>query len=139
MNFFSNFIPNKLFTFNDKDPPWMSDYLKNKIKWCNKIYAEYLNENNESIDYITLQDVIAEVSELVCKSKDYYHKQLARKLTNPKTSSKTYWSILKTFYNGNKVPLIPRQVINNKLEPDHFNNVFASKCTPLKMTVFYPH
>ena len=78
------------------------------------------------------------MSELVCKSKDDYHKQLARKLTNPKTSSKTYWSILKTFYNGRKVPLIPPLVINNKLEADfkrkadHFNNFFASKCTPLK-------
>ena len=78
------------------------------------------------------------MSELVCKSKDDYHKQLARKLTNPKTSSKTYWSILKTFYNGKKVPLIPPLVINNKLESDfkrkadHFNNFFASKCTLLK-------
>ena len=135
MNVFSNFIPNKLVTFNDKDPPWMSEYLKNKIQWRN---AEYLNENNESIEYTTLQNVIGEVSELVCKSKDDYHKQLARKLTNPKTSSKTYWSILKTFYNGKKVPLIPSLVINNKLEPDfkrksdHFNKFFASKCTPLK-------
>ena len=118
MNVFSNFIPNKLVTFNDKDPPWMSEYLKNKIKWRNRIYAEYLIENNESIDYITLENVIAEVSELVCKSKDDYHKQLARKWTNPKTSSKTYWSILKTFYNGKKVSLIPPVVINNKLEPD---------------------
>ena len=138
MNVFSNFIPNKLVTFNDKDPPWMSEYLKNKIKWRNKIYAEHLNENNGSIDYTTLQNVIVEVSELVCKSKDDYHKQLARKLTNPKTSSKTYWSILKTFYNGKKVPLIPPLVINNKLEPDfkrkadHFNKFFASRCTPLK-------
>ena len=54
-----------------------------------KVYAEYLNEKNESVDYITLQNVMAEVSELVCKTKDDYHKQLARKLTNPKTSSKT--------------------------------------------------
>ena len=104
----------------------MSEYLKNKIKWHNKIYAEYLNQNNESIDYITLQNVIVEVSELVCKSKDDYHKQLARKLTNPRTCSKTYWSILKTL------------VINNKLEPDfkrktdHFNKFFALKCTLLK-------
>ena len=26
MNVFSNFIPYKLVTFNDKDPPWMSEY-----------------------------------------------------------------------------------------------------------------
>ena len=48
MNVFSNFISNKFVTFNDKGPPWMSEYLKNKIKWRNEIYAEYLNENNES-------------------------------------------------------------------------------------------
>ena len=84
-----------------------------------------------------LQNVIAEVSELVRKNKDGHHKQLARKLTNLKTSSKRYRPILKTFYNGRKVPLIPSLVINNKLEPDfkrkadHFNNFSASKCTPL--------
>ena len=50
MNVFSNFIPNKLVTFYDKDPLWMSEHLKKKIKWRNKIYAEYLNENNESVD-----------------------------------------------------------------------------------------
>ena len=106
----------------------MSEYSKKKIKWCKKIYAEHLNENNESVDYITLQNVKSEVSELVSKSKDDYHKHLARKL--------------KTFFNGKKVPLIPPLVINNKLEPDfkrkadHFNNFFASKCTPLQKLVF---
>ena len=45
--FFSNFILNRLVTLNNKNPPWMSEYLKNKIKWHNKIYAEYRNENNE--------------------------------------------------------------------------------------------
>ena len=81
-------------------------------------YANLSCISKKSIDYITLQNVTVEVSELVCKSKDDYHKHLARKLTNPKTSSKTYWSILKTFYNGKKVPLIPPLVINNKLQPD---------------------
>ena len=81
---------------------------------------------------------MAEVSELVCKTKDDYHKQLARKLTNPKTSSKTYWSILKTFYNGRKVLLTPLLVINNKLEADfkrkadHFNNFFCFKMYTIK-------
>ena len=92
-----------------------------------------------SVDYITLQNIIAEVSELVCKRKRDYHKQLARKLT----SSKTYWSILKTFYNGKKVP--PPLVINYKLEAyfkrkaDHFYNFFASKCTPLKKDSLLPN
>ena len=31
MDVFSNFIPNKLVTFNDKDPPWMTLNLRDKI------------------------------------------------------------------------------------------------------------
>ena len=38
MNFFSNFIPNKLVTFNDKDPLWMTPNLRNKINCKNGIY-----------------------------------------------------------------------------------------------------
>ena len=43
---------------------------------------------------------------------------LANKLSNPSTSSKTYWSILKTFCNNKKIPLIPPVFIGNKLESD---------------------
>ena len=32
MNVFSNYIPNKLITINDKDLPWMNNEIKNKIK-----------------------------------------------------------------------------------------------------------
>ena len=45
---------------------------------------------------------------------------------------------MKRFYNGRTVLLTPLLVINNKLEADfkrkadHFNNLFASKCTSLK-------
>ena len=32
ISIFSNFIPNKLVTFDDIDPPWMTERLKEKIK-----------------------------------------------------------------------------------------------------------
>ena len=32
-NVFSNFIPNKFVTFNDKDPHWMSEYLNGVTKY----------------------------------------------------------------------------------------------------------
>ena len=32
MNVFSYYIPNQLITIDDKDPPWMNDEIKNKIK-----------------------------------------------------------------------------------------------------------
>ena len=46
----------------------------------------------------------------------YIH--LSKKLNNPSTRSKTYWSILKSSYKGNKVPLIPPLLVNNKIVSD---------------------
>ena len=80
---------------------------------------------------------IMNVSEDISKSKEQYCDCLAKKLNNPMTSPKTYWAIMKTFYNGKKIPLIPPLLVNDKLECDfglkanHFNEFFASKCTPL--------
>ena len=52
-------------------------------------------------------------------------------------NTKTYWSILETFYNGKKVSIIPPLLINDKLISDFeiksnlFKKFFASQCTPL--------
>ena len=52
---------------------------------------------------------------------------LHNKLIDPTTSSKTYWSFVKTFYNGRKIPIVYPLLVNNKLESDfkkkvhHFN------------------
>ena len=41
INIFFNFVPSKCVTFDDSDPPWMNDYIKNKIKWKHQIYKIY--------------------------------------------------------------------------------------------------
>ena len=38
MNISSNFPPDKLVTFGDRDLPWMNDYVNGKIKWKNQLY-----------------------------------------------------------------------------------------------------
>ena len=59
------------------------------------------------------------------------------KPNSSKTSSKTYQSILKTFYNGQKIPIIPPILTDGKLKFDikiranYCNNFFASQCNPL--------
>ena len=137
INIFSNFIPNKLVTFDDKDPPWMTEKLKEKIKWKHKVYRDYLKNGKTEADYMYVHHAISEVSQLISESKDKYYNKLAMKLNNPKTSSKTYWSILKTFYNGRKIPIIPPILKDGKLESDfkikanYYNNLFASQCSPL--------
>ena len=49
-----------------------------------------------------LQEAINEVSKIMSKEKEEYYYHLVSKLNNPSTSATTYWSILKTFYNGKK-------------------------------------
>ena len=57
---------------------------------------------------------------------------------NPLLQGKTYWSILKTFYNGKKIPLIPPLLLRDKFvtdmkaKADIFNNFFAEQCAPWK-------
>ena len=137
MNVFSNLTSNKLVTFNDKDPLWMTSNLRDKINWKNSIYKDYLKNGKINYHYIKLQHVISEVSVAISKRKDEYHRQIAQKLSDPSASSKTYWSILKIFYNGKKVPITPPLLINNKLDAyfkikaNYFNSFLASKCTPL--------
>ena len=42
----------------------------------------------------------------------------ANRTINCGPSPKTYWAIMKTFYNGKKAPLIPPLLVNDKLECD---------------------
>ena len=75
------------------------------------------------------------MSEVILKRKNDYHRKLSDKLNDPETSAKAYWSILKTLYNGKKIPLILPILVNNKLisnfkeKANYFNNFFTSHCT----------
>ena len=93
----------------------MNDFVKTKIKFKNQLYNTYIKNGYKDNDYNMLQEAINEVSKIISKRKEEYHYHLASKLNSPSTSAKTYWSILKTFYNGKKVPLIPPLKIGNTL------------------------
>ena len=115
----------------------MTDFIKSKIEWRNNIYKIFQNSSKNLAGYNILEQAITEVSDLIYEKKNDYYNALAKKLSDPKTSSKTYWSILKTFYNTKKVAIIPPILIENKLETDffkkanYFNEFFASKYAPL--------
>ena len=55
-----------------------------------------------------------DLSEIILKRIENYYRLLSDKLTDSHTSAKPYWSLLKTLYNGKKIPLIPLILINIK-------------------------
>ena len=106
MNIFTNYIPNKYITTDDRDPPWMNKTLKNK----NKLKKSLHKSNN----FIEKQTLSTEISDMILKRKEKYYHHLSLKLNSPNSSAKTYWSIPNSFYNDTKVPLIPPLLVNNK-------------------------
>ena len=81
---------------------------------------------------------ITKLNELISSTKNLYYENLGKKLNNPLIQAKTYWSILKTFYNEKKILVVPPLLVRDtfltyiKAKTSIFNNVFAEQCTPLK-------
>ena len=73
MNIFSNYIPSKYITVDDKDPPWMMGAIKNKINLKKSL--------SRSKNFIGIQNLAIEISELISiRKKEYYNKISQRNL-----------------------------------------------------------
>ena len=62
INDFSNFVPKMIATFDDRDPPWMTEYIKIKIQQLDNIYKNYLRSSKSNQDYQCLQSAIDDIS-----------------------------------------------------------------------------
>ena len=118
LNVFRNYAPNKYITIDDKDPVWMNAIIKSKKETKNKLYQQYIQNGRFESDLVFIESLIAELNDLISYTKDLYYESLAKKLNNPLLQAKTYWSILKSFYNDRKVPLIPPLLIDDKFVTD---------------------
>ena len=65
-----------------------------------------------------IETFTTEVNDLMTSTEDLHYKNLSKRLNNPLLQAKTYWSILKTFYNNKKIPIIPPLRIDDKLVTD---------------------
>ena len=97
LNVFTNNVSNKVIIVDDEDPPWMTDFIKSNIEWWNNIYKFFQDSFKNLAEYNILQQAITKVSDLIYEKKNDYYNALAKKMSEHKTSLKTYWSILKTF------------------------------------------
>ena len=116
----------------------MNETIKSEIKTKNKLYTQYIENGRFESDFMMIETLKTEINDLITSTKDLYHNNLAKRLNNPLLQAKTYWSILKTFYNYKKIPIIPPLLIDDKFVTDIqtkaniFNKFFADQCTPLK-------
>ena len=105
--------------------------LKTKLNKKNEPFKLY--KNRMGANFSNLQNLSQDLSELMTKRKEDCNRHLFNKLNDPQSSPKTFWKILKTFYNGNKIPLIPPIIVSDKPasdyeeKPNHFDKFFASQ------------
>ena len=59
-----------------------------------------MTNNRLVVDRVRLPKAGAELANIIKSSKENFYNNLAKKLNNPNTSGKTYWSMMKTFING---------------------------------------
>ena len=76
--------------------------------------------------------------------KERYINTFSKKLDDPSTMPKAYWSILNTFLNNKKIPNIPLLNVNGKIilnlekKAELFNSHFASQCTRINNSSVLP-
>ena len=79
LNIFSNYMPNKYITIDDKDPAWMNEAIKLKIKAKDNIYKKYIHNGRFESDFDLLEALITELNELSYATKALYYENLGKK------------------------------------------------------------
>ena len=136
-NILSNFRPHEAITFDGRDPPWINSQVKHLINEKNAIYKNYLKNNKSNLSFETFQSFRSQLSSLIASLKKKYYSKVAKRLLDYSASTKTYWSILKTFLNNKKIPVLPpifydnRFITDFKQKAEIFNSQFFKQCTRL--------
>ena len=100
-----NFVPNKLITVDDRDPPWMTEKIKKLLKDKSKLYKLYIKNGRKIGVYEKLLNMTNNITTEISNSKKIYFDNLAQKLSDPKLNRKAYWGILKFLPTGKKFQL----------------------------------
>ena len=78
-------IPNKYITCNNKDPPWLNDYIKCLINQKSEILKIYRKDGRPNSVYENLQTITWDLTEAIGSSKNVYYEWPANKLNVPNT------------------------------------------------------
>ena len=73
LNVFRNYEPDKYITIDDKDPVWMNETIKLKVKAKCNMYNKYIQSGRFESDFLFLEILITEVNELINITKALYY------------------------------------------------------------------
>ena len=100
MNVISSFFLNELVFFDDFDPPWMNCYTKNLIVATNDFYKKFVLPSSNMDNLFMFKNLQNQIIQSIHTAKQNYFNKIIQKLCDTLTSTKCYWSLLKTILNG---------------------------------------
>ena len=125
-------IPNKNIKVRPYEPPWLTTFLKRKIRQRKRAYKKAKRTHLEN-HWSTFKILINEVTDLIRTFKKQYFDGIAEKLKSKSLSPKDWWATLKTFitptFSSNIPPLESNgYVITDEYEKANaFNTYFQSQ------------
>ena len=134
MNISGNFIPNETKIFKPKDPPWLTTTCKSLYLKYRRKFKIFVKNKCPADKKVELDELKSRYTQLVETEKDNYMRNLGRKLANPNTGQKKYWTTLKTILRKNIVSRIPPILIDNcfiveaEEKCNFFNEFFRKQC-----------
>ena len=90
--------------------PKIISFLRNRSKLTKRYYS---NPTEENKNILTAKS--NECSKMIAEAKERCINKLRKKLDDPSTMPKAYWSILHTFLNNKKIPNILPLNVNGKI------------------------
>ena len=98
-NNISNYIPHEIIICDDR--------VKELINEKNDTFQCYLHSNKDPKLFNKVEYLQNELKSLIESHKEKYYSPISKRIMNTLTSTKKYWSILKSFLNNKKIPCIP--------------------------------
>ena len=89
-NIFMNFVLNKLITADDRDPPWVTEKIKQLLIDKSKLYKLYIKIGRKIGVYEKLLNMTNNITTEISNSKKIYFDNLAEKLSDSKLNQKAY-------------------------------------------------
>ena len=100
-----------------------------------KKHKKSISKKSKFLHLQNINDLQAQTKSLIDISKHNYFSRISEKLKSTSINTKCYWSLLKTFFNNNKIPCIPplyhddKFVFDFKKKSKIFNNYSAQNCS----------
>ena len=144
LNIINSNVPSKVITCDDKDAPWVNSTIKNLMHKNRKLYSEWNSNGRQPARRDRVKQHQSKTEKAIIDAKNRYFENLSKKICDPTTGQKTFWSAYKRLSNKKKTSNIPPLFDNNiyianfKEKASIFNKYFATQCQPFNIESTLP-